>query len=513
MKTTTLLFVAILMAWATTAQTTFTVPERDAEKYYPRASFIIHYSQTVALSYAKSMGQSAEEFGNYCGDLYKLTWNSNAGFNHFVKGTMYNLDVLSDGVEIVSQSEQKVVLRAKNFYSKLQKTGMMYDISYDDYIQFMQASHNRIAELLGCTIKFDTINDALEATIKPLQRKVVLNLFSPYMYWSPQNVNGWVKSIKYETFEGLEKNGKIVKVDKLKPSEIQSNLQRINETLYFDKKGNLTSYSDETNQYGHDWSVVLNHKNERVENMFFIKDGVPVSKGNMLYEKGKFLGSDWFSFENNELTYKWRVETDEHGNVNFRKGFNKNDVITSQGPKVVRDENGFAVEKSLLKNDGTIDWQVKISYDDNDLPVEYHRTINNGNEVDERFHCEYEFDENGNWVKQIQYGPPADKNFVIERAITFYKKRQPIKLDDETLLLYVGKYQLGSDFFIDITKEGNTIFAQATDQEKFEIAPFEKHKFFTLEFSAEFVFEPDKEGKVTGFTLYQNGEYKATKIE
>lgn len=513
MKKLIFLSITILFVWASSAQTNFTVPERDADKYYPRASSIMHYTQIVALSYAKSMGQSAEEFGNYCGNLYKLTWDRNAGFNGFVKWTMYNLDVFSDGVEIVSQSEKQVVLRAKNFYPQLKNNGVMYDISYDDYIQFIQASHYRIAEFMGCTIEFEISNDALEVTIKPVQRKVVLNRYSPYMYWSPQTVNGWVKSIKYETFKGVEKDGKIIKGEKLQPSETQNNFNRINETLYFDKKGNITYHTEETNQYGHNWSSIFNYKNNRVETMVNIKDGIPISKGEMLYEGCKFIGSNWYLFEDQELTLRLRVETDKFGNAIFLKKFNNKDLVIGQGPKLVRDGNGIVLERSVLKKDGTVNWHLKINYDDNGLPVKYHRTIANGNKVDETFKCDYEFDENGNWIKQIQYGPPADKNFVVKRTITLYEKRKAIKLDDETLALYIGKYQLAPDFFITVTKESNKVFAKGTGQEKFEISPFEKHRFFTNEFSAEFTFELDKKGKVTGFTLYQNGEYKATKIE
>lgn len=513
MKKIVFVCIALLFAWGALAQTNFNVPERDTEKYYPRAQWVIHYTQIVALSHAKSIGQSAEEFGNYCGDLYKLTWDKSTGFNGFVQWTIYNFDLLSEGVEIISQSKEKVVIRVKGFHSELKNKELIYDVTYDEYIQFMQSSHNRIAEVMGSTIDIKINNDELEVTIKPLQRKVVLNLFTPYMYWSPQTVNGWVKEIKYETFKGVDKNGRIEKGAKLLSSELQNNQQRLNKTLYFDKKGNHTSYSEETDQHGHKWNALFNYKNNKVETMIVLKNGIPVSKGDMYYEGCNFLGSNWFSFEDNELTLRLRVETDKHGNAILRKDFDKNNVLTSQGPKLLRDKNGVVTEQSILKKDGTVNFHVNINYDENGLPVTFHRTIAEGKKVDETFKAEYEFDENGNWIKQIQYGPPVNNIFIVERTFTFYKTRKAIKLDDKTLELYVGKYQVEPDFFITITKEENKIFAQGTNQNKFEITPFEQHKFFTNLFPFECVFELNKKGKITGLTIFQNGEYKAKKIE
>jgi hypothetical protein len=57
------------------------------------------------------------------------------------------------------------------------------------------------------------------------------------------------------------------------------------------------------------------------------------------------------------------------------------------------------------------------------------------------------------------------------------------------------------------------MYAQATDQMKFEILPLEKHKFFTEIVDAQFIFHIGENDEVTGLTLVQNGEHKAAKIE
>lgn len=170
-------------------------------------------------------------------------------------------------------------------------------------------------------------------------------------------------------------------------------------------------------------------------------------------------------------------------------------------------------ERLILKKDGSVKYNNKFFYDKNGLPINIHRTISQGKTVTEDFKREYEFDENGNWIKQIQYGPPADKIFVIERSFTYYEKRTEIELQESVLAGYVGKYELYPNFFITITKEGKKMFAQGTEQEKFEICAYDKNKFFTKEFTAEFIFHLNKKNEVTGFTLVQNGEHEAKKVE
>ncbi len=166
MKKITFLIVAILFAWATTAQTKFTVPERTAEQQYTRVAQLFNYNLIVSINYVKSMGKTVEDYGRYCGDIYKLTWLKGGEFNFFVEGNILNLTDLSERVEIVSQSENKVVLKVYNLYRFLKEKGSVYDVTYEEYIRFLQSSHNQIADYMDCTIKFNIVDDGVEVIMK-----------------------------------------------------------------------------------------------------------------------------------------------------------------------------------------------------------------------------------------------------------------------------------------------------------------------------------------------------------
>jgi uncharacterized protein DUF3471 len=79
---------------------------------------------------------------------------------------------------------------------------------------------------------------------------------------------------------------------------------------------------------------------------------------------------------------------------------------------------------------------------------------------------------------------------------------------------FVGKYELAPNFFITISTEGGSIFAQASGQGKHEIfpEPDSDKKFFYKVVKAQIEFVSNGQGNVTELILYQNGVKHAKKI-
>ncbi|MFS4492903.1 serine hydrolase [Maribacter sp. 2308TA10-17] len=71
---------------------------------------------------------------------------------------------------------------------------------------------------------------------------------------------------------------------------------------------------------------------------------------------------------------------------------------------------------------------------------------------------------------------------------------------------YEGTYEFAPTFSIEITREENQLFAQATSQPKFPIYASAEDTFFLKVVEANVVFNKDAEGKVTSLTLNQNGQ-------
>ena len=81
-----------------------------------------------------------------------------------------------------------------------------------------------------------------------------------------------------------------------------------------------------------------------------------------------------------------------------------------------------------------------------------------------------------------------------------------IKVDPATLDRFVGEYQAAPGFSLVITKESNSLWAQATGQSKFPIYAEAPERFFFKVVDATLTFGMDSSGTVTVLTLTQGGQ-------
>ncbi|HMU05432.1 MAG TPA: DUF3471 domain-containing protein, partial [Saprospiraceae bacterium] len=81
-----------------------------------------------------------------------------------------------------------------------------------------------------------------------------------------------------------------------------------------------------------------------------------------------------------------------------------------------------------------------------------------------------------------------------------------IDVDESILESYTGDYELGPNFILTVTKEGNQLITQATGQGKIEIFAETETKFFVKVMDAQLEFVKDGTGKVAKLLLTQGGQ-------
>jgi serine-type D-Ala-D-Ala carboxypeptidase/endopeptidase len=84
-------------------------------------------------------------------------------------------------------------------------------------------------------------------------------------------------------------------------------------------------------------------------------------------------------------------------------------------------------------------------------------------------------------------------------------EHREITVDPKIFDGYVGTYQLAPNFSITITRDGDHLFEQATNQQKFEIYPESEKEFFLMVVDAQITFVTDSTGRATEIVLHQNG--------
>lgn len=85
------------------------------------------------------------------------------------------------------------------------------------------------------------------------------------------------------------------------------------------------------------------------------------------------------------------------------------------------------------------------------------------------------------------------------------KVRKEITLAAGILETYVGVYELAPTFALTVTREGTSLFAQATGQPRFPLFAEAEGEFFLKVVDAQLSFTKDASGKVTGLVLHQGG--------
>lgn len=89
--------------------------------------------------------------------------------------------------------------------------------------------------------------------------------------------------------------------------------------------------------------------------------------------------------------------------------------------------------------------------------------------------------------------------------------QKKVSIPFKSLQSYTGKYQFNPGPVFEVILENNTLYGQVGNDKK-ELVPFAKYKFFARDLDASIIFNIDAKGKVISLTKIQNNEMIAKKI-
>ena len=88
-----------------------------------------------------------------------------------------------------------------------------------------------------------------------------------------------------------------------------------------------------------------------------------------------------------------------------------------------------------------------------------------------------------------------------------------VSLDPAVLKDYVGDYQLGEHFFLNMSLHDGQLLGQATGQGAFPLFASAKDEFFAKIVDLSVSFQRGANGSVSGLVLHQNGDHPATRVD
>ena len=144
MKKLFLLSILLSIVCTTHAQTKYTVPALTMEQKLNTARQIKNNYILSCINAAKSSGMTVEEFGTKCGDAFIPAWDEDTGFEQIVNFSLYYWTGLADDVQIIEQSNNKVVLIVPHFDPRLEEQGVLFGVSLEEFITYLNATNKRV---------------------------------------------------------------------------------------------------------------------------------------------------------------------------------------------------------------------------------------------------------------------------------------------------------------------------------------------------------------------------------
>jgi hypothetical protein len=157
-----------LLTMTTRAQDKFTVPEPSDLQKYQLAALQWNGAYLIQINYAKSLGKPVSEVAIFVGDQLKGNWSKAAGFDSFVQGLLYLTVALVPygGVEIIEQSDNKLVYRVNGFFSELKEGGSILNVNYSEFLEFWEIAFSRQADYLGAKYSQKDSDEGLIVTVR-----------------------------------------------------------------------------------------------------------------------------------------------------------------------------------------------------------------------------------------------------------------------------------------------------------------------------------------------------------
>lgn len=144
MKKLFLLSIVLSLVCAINAQTTFTVPTPTMEQKLNTSRDIMNNYILACINAAKSSGMTVEEFGMKCGEAFIPAWDKDTGFDQIVNFSLYYWTCLVDDVQIIEQSNEKVVITIPHLDLRLEEQGVLFGISLEDFITYSNAASKTV---------------------------------------------------------------------------------------------------------------------------------------------------------------------------------------------------------------------------------------------------------------------------------------------------------------------------------------------------------------------------------
>ena len=112
-------------------------------------------------------------------------------------------------------------------------------------------------------------------------------------------------------------------------------------------------------------------------------------------------------------------------------------------------------------------------------------------------------------TKDVRYGEPTYDEMMLGFMDYVTEFPAVAQVDAKVLDSYTGKYEVGPNVFVTVTREGNSLFVQRPLQSRMEFLPASESKFFLRYGDVDLTFVKNDKGEVTEAVLEGSSNFRA----
>jgi hypothetical protein len=237
-------------------------------------------------------------------------------------------------------------------------------------------------------------------------------------HWeNPDYLNGKVKEIHYASFNVIEKNGELVKVNPVKYSDMRL-WEMQPHTIYFNEAGDILKEYRVINNVG--YVGIFHSENGKIKSIYWLRNDTLVGRQDFLYKGNAETEIQNRRIDNNGLMGKEVFNFNDKGFLTQHTTYNSKGKVTG----VLKHElnpDGRMIRRTQTDTTGNITYDYdKYKYNDQGEQISIHRNVHRGEKVDvtSTLRTTYKYDEKNNWILKIS----GDKKTITERKIVYYKE-------------------------------------------------------------------------------------------
>ncbi|MFC2164011.1 hypothetical protein ACFLT2_03315 [Acidobacteriota bacterium] len=142
------------------------LPKRTTEQKLERNVYLTAAIFCATIAYAKSIGKTAEDYGEFMGKIFAPGWEKGISLADFMKWTYINMSGDKEfTMDILEESESAIVTRWNKPWLKYFEDGKLYGATLEEYENMMWKMMRQIADYLEIEFKQKKEGDSIIVTV------------------------------------------------------------------------------------------------------------------------------------------------------------------------------------------------------------------------------------------------------------------------------------------------------------------------------------------------------------